>query len=155
MIRSATTSDQEAIQQLVFSILRSYGLEPSPQSTDADLFDLDHFYFSDGGDFSVLLNESYEIIGTVALFKVNADTCEFRKMYLSPDCRGKGYGKQLLEYAITKARSLGFHCITLETASVLKEAIRLYEKYGFKPYTADHLSPRCDQAYRLYLKEDT
>lgn len=151
MIRSATTSDQEAIQQLVFSILRSYGLEPSPQSTDADIFDLDHFYFSDGGDFSVLLNESYEIIGTVALFKINEDTCELRKMYLSPDCRGKGHGKQLLEYAIAKARSLGFHCITLETASVLKEAIFLYEKYGFEPYTADHLSPRCDQAYRLYL----
>jgi len=57
----------------------------------------------------------------------------------------------LLEDALAKARQLGFARITLETASVLKEAIRLYESYGFKPYTPDHLSRRCDQAYVLDL----
>ncbi len=43
MIRSATTEDQGAIQELVFSVLRSYGLEPSPQSIDADLYILSYF----------------------------------------------------------------------------------------------------------------
>jgi putative acetyltransferase len=73
-------------------------------------------------------------------------------MYLHRDYRGKGHGKRLLEHALAEARRLGFKTITLETASVLKEAIRLYESYGFQPYTPTHLSRRCDQAYRLELR---
>jgi len=79
-------------------------------------------------------------------------TCELRKMYLRRDHRGKGLGKRLLEHALTEARRLGFKTITLETASVLKEAVRLYEASGFKPYTPAHLSHRCDQAYLLKLE---
>jgi putative acetyltransferase len=78
-------------------------------------------------------------------------TCELRKMYLRRDRRGKGLGKLMLEHALAEARRLGFGTITLETASVLKEAIGLYESYGFKPYTPAHLSSRCDQAYSLEL----
>jgi putative acetyltransferase len=73
-------------------------------------------------------------------------------MYLRRDYRAKGLGRQLLEHALAEARRLGFGTITLETASVLKEAIRLYECYGFKPYVPTHLSCRCDQAYTLELK---
>jgi putative acetyltransferase len=79
-------------------------------------------------------------------------TCELRKMYLHRDYRGKGMGRGLLEHALAEARRLGFKQVTLETASVLKEAIRLYERYGFKPYIPAHLSCRCDQAYVLELK---
>ena len=79
-------------------------------------------------------------------------TCELRKMYLHRDYRGKGHGKRLLEHALAEARRLGFKTITLETASVLTEAILLYERYGFHPYQPPHLSPRCDQAYILELK---
>jgi len=78
--------------------------------------------------------------------------CELRKMYLHRDYRGKGHGKRLLEHALAEARRLGFQSVTLETASVLTEAIRLYEHYGFHPYSPPHLSPRCDQAYRLELR---
>jgi len=77
--------------------------------------------------------------------------CELRKMYLHRDYRGKGLGRGLLEHALAEARRLGFKRVTLETASVLKEAIRLYESYGFKPYRPAHLSCRCDQAYSLDL----
>ena len=72
-------------------------------------------------------------------------------MYLHRDHRAKGLGKRLLEHALAEARRLGFQTITLETASVLKEAIRLYERYGFQPCTPAHLSCRCDQAYSLKL----
>ena len=72
-------------------------------------------------------------------------------MYLHRAYRGKGLGRRLLEDALARARQAGFRRITLETASVLKEAIRLYERYGFKPFRPDHLSCRCDQAYVLEL----
>jgi putative acetyltransferase len=72
-------------------------------------------------------------------------------MYLHKVHRGKGLGKFLLEDALSKARQLGFEKMILETASVLKEAIALYKSYGFKEFMPDHLSSRCDQAYRLEL----
>jgi hypothetical protein len=42
--------------------------------------------------------------------------------------------------------------MVLETSSVLKEAIRLYTRFGFAPFQSDHLSGRCDQAYILHLR---
>lgn len=58
----------------------------------------------------------------------------------------------LLEDALRRASALGFRAVRLETATVLKEAIHLYEKYGFEPHETAHLSPRCDQAYRKILR---
>ncbi|MDA7921917.1 GNAT family N-acetyltransferase [Verrucomicrobiales bacterium] len=150
MIRSATAREEPLIRELVFAILKSYGLEPSPKDTDADLFDLNGFYFDRGGDFSVLL-DGEEIIGTVALFNLGNEVCELRKMYLDPNFRRRGLGKQLLEYGLVKARELGFTQVTLETASELKEAVALYKSYGFEPFEPDHLAPRCDIAMRLDL----
>ena len=42
--------------------------------------------------------------------------------------------------------------MTLETASVLTEAIALYMRFGFRPYTPKNLAARCDQAYELDLR---
>jgi hypothetical protein len=38
-----------------------------------------------------------------------------------------------------------------ETASVLREAVALYERYGFRRYEPGHLAARCDAAYYLDL----
>jgi len=73
-------------------------------------------------------------------------------MYLHKSRSGKGLGKLLLDSALAEARKLGFRRMTLETASVLKEAIAMYESYGFAEYEPAHLSTRCDQAYFLQLR---
>lgn len=147
--RDATNDDFLKISNLISSVLQSYGLKFDPQQTDADLFDIGASFFQQGGTFQVLLNEDNKIIGTYALCPLSKDKCELRKMYLSPQFRGLGIGKKMLESALEKAKSLGFSRIELETASVLKEAIALYEKFGFRPFKADHLSQRCDQSYFL------
>ena len=151
-LRSATNTDCEPVRNLVFTVLAEYGLKPDPACTDADLRDIEQSYFRRAGVFYVLEEEGGSIIGSYGLYPVDSNTCELRKMYLHRDHRGKGLGRRLLEQALTEARRLDFKRITLETASVLKEAIRLYERYGFKPYTPAHLSRRCDQAYVLELK---
>lgn len=150
MIRSATAEDEPAIRELVFGILKSYGLDPSPKDTDADLYDLRGYYFDHGGDFAVLL-EGEQIIGTVALFNLGSQVCELRKMYLDPAFRRRGLGRQLLDYGLVKARELGYIRVTLETASELKEAVALYESYGFQRIEPEHLAPRCDIAMSLDL----
>ena len=155
MIRSATNSDSAAIKELVFSVLKEYYLEPDTRGIDADLEAVEDYYFQNGWCFDVLLDSSGKIIGTVGLFRINEEICELRKMYLHPSERGKGLGTALLEHALQKATELGFETVTLETASVLKEAISLYTKYGLRPYNPDHMSIRCDQCYIRKLKAES
>jgi putative acetyltransferase len=150
-LRPATNADCQRVAELVFTVLGEYGLKPDPGCTDADLKDIEQSYLKRGGAFYVLEEEDGSIIGSYGLYPMQPGVCELQKMYLHRDYRGKGHGRHMLEDALAKARQLGFKRITLETASVLKEAIRLYESYGFKPYRPDHLSCRCDQAYALDL----
>ena len=151
-LRLATNADCEQVRDLVYRVLAEYGLKPDPDSTDADLEDIEQAYFASGGAFYVLEAKDSSIIGAYGLYRMSDDTCELRKMYLHRDYRGKGLGKRLLEDAMTQARERGFTKAVLETASVLKEAIALYQSYGFVPHHSDHLSPRCDQAYILELE---
>ena len=147
MIRSANNADTEKITSLVFDVLQDYGLKPDPENTDADLNDIEASYQERGGGFDVLTNDYGEIIGTVGVFPLENGRCELRKMYLHRDERGKGLGRLLVEHALRRSSELGFTLMILETASVLKEAISLYEKCGFRPYKSEHLSERCDQSY--------
>lgn len=151
-IRDASNADIPAIRELVFGVLTSYRLNPDPTGTDRDLDDVETNYFNGGGRFSVLEDKG-RIIGSYGLWRIDDHECELRKMYLSADCRGKGFGKLLLDHALRSAEELGFRAVCLETASILKEAIALYVKFGFTPYRAAHLSARCDQAYRKELRK--
>lgn len=150
-IRPANNGDGEAIRALVFSILREFGFSPDATGTDADLDDLEAFYNRAGGAFDVLTDSAGRIVGTVGLFPLKGGVCELRKMYLAPECRGRGMGRRLLHHAVTRARELGFTRIELETATVLETARRMYESFGFRPFTPCLMPSRCDRAYYLDL----
>jgi putative acetyltransferase len=152
-IRSANNADRERIEQLVFGILESYGLALDCDGTDKDLSDIEANYLSRGGIFEVLENDDGQIVGTIGLYPLNETTIELRKMYFDPSIRGRGLGKQLLAKMIEKAKNLGYLSIYLETASVLKQAVHIYEKAGFKPVDVKH-TPRCDQAFVLELADE-
>ena len=60
------------------------------------------------------------------------DVCELQKMYFSSKIRGKGYGKLIFEKCLQSAKELGYNKCYLESASILKTAIHIYEKFGFE-----------------------
>ncbi len=60
------------------------------------------------------------------------DTCELVKMYLLPEARGLGLGKTLIEKCIDSVKENGFKNIYLETMPELKQAMKVYEKFGFE-----------------------
>ena len=150
IIRSASNADCGRVQNLVFGVLREYGLEPDLQGTDRDIADIEAHYITRGGIFELLENEGGELLGTCGLYPMNAETVELRKMYFAPKLRGKGFGKMMMQRMIERARELKFKKIYLETATVLREAVALYEKFGFVPTNEKH-TPRCDAAYFLDL----
>lgn len=151
-IHPATNADGEAVRSVVFAALREHGIEPSPDDTDLDLYDIEQYYPAIGGSFDVLVeNESNQIVGTVGLHPDEPGSVELRKMYLDAGHRGRGCGRYLLEYALAKARQLGFARVILETTFKLPKAVAIYRAYGFQPYTASHCASRCDLTMELLL----
>jgi putative acetyltransferase len=165
LIRSATNADAQAVRELVLGVLGEYGLLAEHEGVDTDLADIEANYIACGGLFDLVFDESAYgqpphgrgsvlgemLIGTVGLYPRGGGVAELRKMYLLKSARGKGLGKMLLERVLGRARGLGFRRLELETSSKLIEAIGLYRKYGFKPFSPDHIACRCDQAYALDL----
>lgn len=158
-IRNATNRDVDAIRAVLTEVLAEYGLVPDANGVDADLDDIEGMYASRGGYFQVVESTHDDapgarVVGCAGLYPLNDSDVELRKMYLLPIARGRGIGRRLLDEAIDEARRRGYRRVRLETASVLKEAIALYQRAGFarvpRPDTAD----RCDQAWVLDLQPD-
>jgi putative acetyltransferase len=149
-LRPATNADCSEVQALIFSVLEEYGLKPDPADTDLDLYDLEAAYRQRGGYFGVVEINGI-IVATLGLLKLDAHACELRKMYTLPTVRGQGLGRFLLDTGIQQARAWVCKRMVLETASVLKEAIALYRRYGFTEYFPPHITCRCDMAMELIL----
>jgi putative acetyltransferase len=154
-IRGLSARDQVAVGRIVSSVLAEYGLPLDPAGIDADLADPIASYVDRGGVFLVVEDTDARgegsLVGCGGLFPLSAHHAEIRKMYLLPAARHRGVGRRLLEDLVAAARARGFARLTLETASVLKDAIRLYQRFGFVEFTPDHLANRCDRAFKLEL----
>ena len=92
-----------------------------------------------------------EIAGTVALKYVEPGVYEFTKMAVDERFRGQHIGLLLSEAAIIKARNLGAHKIILYSNTLLKPAISLYRKLGFKEVPVDAVYERSDIKMELIL----
>ncbi|HEX8332980.1 MAG TPA: tryptophan synthase subunit alpha [Segetibacter sp.] len=73
-----------------------------------------------------------EIVGTFALMKIAEDKYELSKMAVSEDAQGKQVGNKMLEYCLQTAKELKAKKVILFSNTILKPAIHLYKKYGFK-----------------------
>ncbi|SJZ93885.1 GNAT family N-acetyltransferase [Sediminibacterium ginsengisoli] len=79
------------------------------------------------------------IVGGAGIFPTEglpANTCELVKMYLTPSARGTGLGRTLIAHCLETAAAAGFEQVYLETMPELKQAVRVYEKFGFNYLTA-------------------
>ena len=68
--------------------------------------------------------------GGVKLF--GKDYGEVKRMYVRPEFRGQGLGKKILNQLAAYSRKQGVNVLRLETGIHQKEAIVLYERYGFQ-----------------------
>ena len=69
---------------------------------------------------------------TVGLKQTGARAVELKAMYLDRSYRGKGYGRMLMDKAVEEAKRLGYECIVLDSMSKYEDALRLYERAGFR-----------------------
>lgn len=150
-IRLATNLDKDRIISLVADILSEFNLQPEFDSSESDLIDIEATYQKSGGIFKIIEDDQKRLLGTFALYPIDKNTCKLRKMYLATEARGVGLGGKMLDFAINDALKLGFKTMILETMSVMKDAINLYTRRGFKLINRQPESPRCELVFALNL----
>jgi GNAT superfamily N-acetyltransferase len=85
--------------------------------------------WNEGPVWSVVKDGS--LVGTVAAVAKGDAFC-IRSMAVLPSARGQGIGKMLLAEVESFARAGGFQRMLLSTTPFLDDAIRLYQRFGFK-----------------------
>jgi putative acetyltransferase len=152
LIRDWQPIDRQPAADLIASVLQEYQLGGcEPDGADRDVLHVEEAYWATGGEFWVVEQDG-QLVGTAGYYPVNRGekAVEIRKMYLSPTVRGQGLGRHLLQRLEAAIGAKGFEQIWLETATVLKEAVRLYESSGYQPATGVETA-RCDRIYVKYL----
>lgn len=102
-----------------------------------------------------LLREKEEIIGMGALRKLKEGTGEIKRMYIKPEYRGKGLGREMLQLLLDKAKEYGFSEIYLETGAFMTPAQRLYRSMGFhdrKEYPETEVPPQL-RRYWMFMEK--
>ncbi|NIG56385.1 helix-turn-helix domain-containing GNAT family N-acetyltransferase [Chitinophaga sp. Cy-1792] len=97
------------------------------------LDDPEGYILAKGGHILVALLDG-KPMGVCALIKMDDPDYQYElaKMAVSPEARGKNLGWLLGSAIANKARELGARAIYLESNTILKPAISLYEKLGFR-----------------------
>jgi DNA-binding MarR family transcriptional regulator len=104
------------------------------ETTDLKALDNPKGYVLDKGGYILFALYDDVPVGVCALIKMNDPEYGFEmaKMAVSPRMQGKGIGELLGKAIIQRAKEKGALKLYLESNTILKPAISLYEKLGFK-----------------------
>ena len=86
----------------------------------------------------VVVNENEEIIGCMQLSFIQYLTyqggirAQIEAVRIREDQRGKGIGEAMFKWAITRSKERKAHLLQLTTDKKRPDALRFYEKLGFK-----------------------
>ncbi len=83
--------------------------------------------------FAVVIYENNKPVGCGALKEYAPGTMEVKRMYVTPESRGKGIATKILTELEKWATELSCTKCILETGKRQPEAIGLYRKYGYQP----------------------
>ena len=134
-IRNIQPLDNPFLAKIVKDTLAEFGANhPGTVYYDATTDMLFELFQKEGAAYFVA-EINGEIVGGGGIYPTDglpADTCELVKMYLLPQARGTGLGRILIEKSIAFAKEAGYKQVYLETMPELKQALKVYAKFGFE-----------------------
>jgi ribosomal protein S18 acetylase RimI-like enzyme len=140
-LRVAMTTISEAndltqVRELLLEYSSSLGVDLSFQDFDHELATLETYY-----EVIRIARAGENVAGCIALRRINAETCEMKRLYVRPAFRGQDLGRALAMAIIAEARSRGYMRMRLDTMPMMSSAIALYESLGFRDIAPYRFNP--------------
>jgi putative acetyltransferase len=138
-LREIEERDNREIAELIRSVFREFKIDkPGTVYYDPTTDDL-YSLFKKPGSVYWIAEEDGKIVGGCGIYSTPGlpyGCAELVKLYLLPEYRGKGIGRQLMEKSYESAKDLGYKQLYLESMPELGKAIGMYEKSGFSFVTS-------------------
>ena len=93
-----------------------------------------------------------QIIGTVALMKMEDGIYELSKMAVTPAAQGQKIGQQLMSHTLDFAKKEGWKKLVIYSNRKLKNAIYIYKKFGFREIPIEQNNPYLRGDIKLELR---
>ena len=117
------------VQQLICAL--NDELEALYPEEGANHFRLDPEEVADGRGAFLVAHIDGQPVGCGAVRRIEPTVAEIKRMYVAPEARGRGVGRQVLLELEAEARRLGATRLVLETGPRQAEALALYRRAGF------------------------
>jgi GNAT superfamily N-acetyltransferase len=138
LVRNFQPGDEEAFRVLNEAwIERYFRLEERDRQTLNDPYSS---VLAPGGQIFMAIRNG-AAVGCCALHALGDGNWEIAKMAVAETERGRGVGRRLLEYAIDYAKARSSRRLYIETNSLLRNAIHLYESVGFRHVPPERTQP--------------
>ena len=130
-LRAATTDDGPSVRELVFAILRAYGITPEPAGLDAGVMLVGTRESGALLEPVATKEDGARIVGIGVLMPREPGVGWVSKLFVDAEERRQGIGRALLTAVVDGARARGLVRLGLQTRTIFREAVALYEATGW------------------------
>lgn len=138
-LRTIQKEDNVQLAQIIRDTLTEFKAnKPGTVYYDETTDQLFELFQKPGSIYYVALMDD-EIVGGGGIYPSDGlpnGICELVKMYLLPEARGIGLGKRIIEECLAFAKENGYTQVYIESMPELENALKVYEKFGFKYISA-------------------
>ncbi|SDL67248.1 putative acetyltransferase [Catalinimonas alkaloidigena] len=134
-LREIQPADNPAVAAVIRTVLTEFGANlPGTAFFDPAIDHLYDYYQQPRAAYFVLERDGKLVGGggIGPLEGAGTDVCELQKLYLLPEGRGQGWGRELMDRCLAFARAAGYRQCYLESLPQLHKGVQLYERYGFQ-----------------------
>jgi ribosomal protein S18 acetylase RimI-like enzyme len=136
LVNAISEYHYKQVRELFLEYADSLGIDLGFQNFNSELKNIPGEYALPEGCILLAMYEE-QAVGCVALRKIDENICEMKRLYVKPDFKGKGIGRNLASAIIKEAKNRGYRFMRLDTLPTMKQAISLYRSLGFysiEPY---------------------
>ena len=120
----------DGVIALIGGVFAEYGLTFDLAGYDADLTQIPGKYCRAGGAFWVLEDDRH-VVGSVGVLPLSPAEIEIKRVYLETSRRGQGWGRALVEHAMSWATERGHTRVRLWSDVKFQRSHLMYERLGF------------------------
>jgi len=131
IFEAETTEHFSSVREMFEEYARSLNFDLGFQDFASELTNLPGAYAAPNGCILLAAHEE-QIVGCVALRRLDETVCEMKRLYVKSELQGLGIGRNLAHAIILKARVLGYKRMRLDTLSSMHAAKKLYTSLGFR-----------------------